>query len=291
MHSQILKWDRLKLGKIRSYMALQKKSHFFCQVSHSTKTLPLLAHHRKYQLTSFCLMDNMRILQHYVKDYFILAGCAKFTGGSVFYYPGFTATRPEDEIKFSSELSHLLSRPLGLEAVLRVRASHGIKMTAFHGNFFLRSTDLLSLPNVNPGSSFAVEMSIVETLSSQTACFQTALLHTSSNGNVFVNLGERRIRVMTLALPVTTSMSEIYMRADQIAIAGLLAKKAVERALTSKIEDAREALFYKLTEMLALYKSTFNQSTHSAQLLISDNLKLLPILILGLIKNVVSFLI
>jgi protein transport protein SEC24 len=100
------------------------------------------------------------------------------------------------------------------------------------------------------------------------------------------DLGERRIRVITLALPVTSSMSDIFSNADQIAIASVLAKKAVERSITSKIEDAREALFYKLTEILAQYKTAFNQSTHSAQLLICDNLKLLPILILGLIKNV-----
>jgi protein transport protein SEC24 len=113
-----------------------------------------------------------------------LAGCSKFTGGSIYYYPGFNAGRQEDAVKFTAELSHVLSRPLGLEAVLRVRASHGIKMTAFHGNFFLRSTDLLSLPNVNPDNSYVVEMSIIETLSSATACFQTALLHTSSNGTI-----------------------------------------------------------------------------------------------------------
>lgn len=81
-------------------------------------------------------------------------------------------------------------------------------------------------------------------------------------------------------------MSEIYSSADQIAIASVLSKKAVERSLTTKIEDAREALFYKLTEILANYKSAFKQSTHDAQLLICDNLKLLGILILGLIKNV-----
>lgn len=96
--------------------------------------------------------------------------------------------------------------------------------------------------------------------------------------------------MLTLCLPVTTSMTELFMNADQYAIASLLAKKAVERALTSKLEDAREALFYKLTQILALYKSAFNQGTHIAQVLISENLKLLPVLILGMIKNVTNVL-
>jgi protein transport protein SEC24 len=81
-------------------------------------------------------------------------------------------------------------------------------------------------------------------------------------------------------------MSEIYTHADQIAIGALLGKMAIERSLVSKMEDAREALSYKLSEILAVYKSSFNQSTHTAQLLISENLKLLPVLILGMIKNV-----
>ena len=109
-------------------------------------------------------------------------GCSRFTGGSVYYYSNFLGSRPGDATKFGTELEHLLTRPIGLEAVLRVRASRGIKMTAFHGNFFLRSTDLLSLPNVTPDNSYAVEMSVTENMTTSMACFQTALLHTNSNG-------------------------------------------------------------------------------------------------------------
>jgi protein transport protein SEC24 len=118
-------------------------------------------------------------------DVATLGGIAKFTGGGLYFYQGFNASRAEDAIKFGSELSHLLTRPLGLEAVLRIRASKGIKMTTFHGNFFLRSTDLLSLPNVSPDNAYTIECSITEDIKSTTACFQTALLYTSSNGSCF----------------------------------------------------------------------------------------------------------
>lgn len=47
----------------------------------------------------------------------------------------------------------------------------------------MRSTDLLSLANVNPDSAFAVQMSIEDSLAdSSLACFQAALLYTSSKG-------------------------------------------------------------------------------------------------------------
>jgi hypothetical protein len=52
------------------------------------------------------------------------------------------------------------------------------------------------------------------------------------------------------------------------------------------MEDSREALSYKLTEILAVYKSTFNQASHPQQLMICENLQLLPSYILGMLKNV-----
>jgi protein transport protein SEC24 len=153
-------------------------------------------------------------------DVATLSGCSRFTGGSLYYYSNFSSSRYEDSVKFGTELMHLLSRPLGLEAVLRVRASKGIKMTAFHGNFFLRSTDLLAVPNVNPDNCYCAEMSVTENINASTACFQTALLHTSS-------CGERRIRVLTLAVPLTSHMSEVFSSVDQAGMAALLAKKGI----------------------------------------------------------------
>ena len=102
------------------------------------------------------------------------------------------------------------------------------------------------------------------------------------------HLGERRIRVLTLALPTTTSLSELYASADQIAITTFFANKAVERSLTHKMEDSREYVFQKLVEVLVAYKTSMTSSGAgaSAQLAIAENLKMLPVLVLGLLKNV-----
>ena len=111
---------------------------------------------------------------------------------------------------------------------------------------------------------------------------------------------------MTLAVPITTSPAEVFAGIDQFGLATLLAKKgkfefvhglnlsyiiAVERSLTSKIEDAREALIYKLGEIIAVHKHAFAGSAGGGQLMVTENLKLLPVLILGLIKNVIFLLI
>ena len=61
----------------------------------------------------------------------------------------------------------------------------GLSIHTFHGNFFVRSTDLLSLPNVNPDAGYAVQMSVEESLTdTQLVSFQSALLYTSSKGKV-----------------------------------------------------------------------------------------------------------
>ena len=58
----------------------------------------------------------------------------------------------------------------------------GLSIHTFHGNFFVRSTDLLSLPNISPDAGFGVQVSIEDTLDMNYVSFQAALLYTSSKG-------------------------------------------------------------------------------------------------------------
>lgn len=137
------------------------------------------------------------------------------------------------------------------------------------------------MPAVPQDQSYAIEIQIEEQINTPFVVMQTAVLHTTC-------YGERRIRVITLALPTTTILSEVFASADQVAIATLLANKAVERSLTHKLEDSREYVFQKLVEILIAYKTSMTSggAGASAQLAISENLKMLPVLVLGLLKNV-----
>jgi protein transport protein SEC24 len=156
-------------------------------------------------------------------------------------------------------------------------------MSSFHGNFFVRSTDLLAMPAVPLDQSYAIEIQIEETINTPFVVFQTAVLHTTC-------YGERRIRVVTMALPTTSSLSEVFASADQVAIATFFANKAVERSLTHKLEDARDLVQKSLIDILIAYKTSMTSggAGASAQLAISENLKMLPVLTLGLLKNVSS---
>ncbi len=204
-------------------------------------------------------------------DVATLACLPRYTGGQTYFYPGFNASRSEDALKFSHELAQVLASPICYEAVLRLRTTKGIRATQFHGNFFVRSTDLLALPAVPLDQNYAIECEIEESITAPFVVFQAVVLHSTS-------FGERRIRVINLALPTTTNMSEVYASADQQAIAMLLADKAVERSIHHKLEDARDAVMNKLVDIFTTYKSTMTSagSGASAQLSIAANLSILP---------------
>ncbi|KAI1794435.1 protein transporter SEC24 [Ganoderma leucocontextum] len=215
------------------------------------------------------------------QDVATLACLPHYTSGQSYFYPAFNASRTEDAVKFAHEFGEVLAMPIMLEAVMRVRASKNLRMSSFHGNFFVRSTDLLAMPTVPQDLSYAIEIQIEDNLTAPFVVLQTAVLHTTC-------YGERRIRVVTSAIPTTNSLSDVFASADQIAIATLLANKAVERSITHKLEDARDAVFNKMVEILQAYKASMTAAGAgaSAQLAISENLKMLAVLTLGLLKNV-----
>uniref|UniRef100_A0A8C7V8M9 SEC24 homolog B, COPII coat complex component n=1 Tax=Oryzias sinensis TaxID=183150 RepID=A0A8C7V8M9_9TELE len=161
---------------------------------------------------------DLFLLSSQYADLASLACVSKYSAGSIFYYPSFHHVHnPAQLQKLQKDLERYFTRKIGFEAVMRIRCTKGLSIHTFHGNFFVRSTDLLSLANVNPDSAFAVQVSIEDSLAdSSLACFQAALLYTSSKG-------KRRIRVHTLCLPVVNQLSDVYAGADVQAITCLLA--------------------------------------------------------------------
>ncbi|XP_016151474.1 protein transport protein Sec24A isoform X4 [Sinocyclocheilus grahami] len=226
---------------------------------------------------------------HVAVDLFLLSaqysdlsslGCiSRYSAGSVYFYPSYHKQRsPPQTERLQKDLKRYLTRKIGFEAVMRIRCTKGLSIHTFHGNFFVRSTDLLSLANVNPDAGFGVQMSIEENLLDlQTVSFQAALLYTSSKG-------ERRIRVHTLCLPVVTSLSDIFAGADVQAITALLASMAVDRCVTASLSDARDALINAAIDTLASYRSSV-LTVPQPGLLTPACLRLLPLYILALLKH------
>ncbi|XP_030314759.1 protein transport protein Sec24A [Calypte anna] len=207
-------------------------------------------------------------------------GCvSRYSAGSVYYYPSYHHKHnPVQVEKLQKELKRYLTRKIGFEAVMRIRCTKGLSIHTFHGNFFVRSTDLLSLPNVNPDAGYAVQMSVEESLTDmQVVSFQSALLYTSSKG-------ERRIRVHTMCLPVVTTLSDVYVGADVQAITGLLANMAVDRSVSATLSDARDALVNAVIDSLSAYRSSV-LSLQQPGLMAPYSLRLFPLYVLALLKQ------
>ncbi|KAJ5217399.1 Protein transport protein sec24 [Penicillium chermesinum] len=223
---------------------------------------------------------DMFLFSSQYQDVASLSNLPRYTGGQTYFYPSWSAARSEDVIKFALEFSDYLSSEIGLEAVLRVRATTGLRMSTFYGNFFNRSSDLCAFPAFPRDQAYVVEVAIDETVAKPVVCLQAAVLHTTCNG-------ERRIRVITVALPTTTNLADIYASADQQAVATFFSHKAVERTLSSGLDPAREALQAKIIELLSTYrKELAGGSVGGGGLQFPANLRGLPVLFLALMKNI-----
>ncbi|KAM7263321.1 hypothetical protein ACFE04_001004 [Oxalis oulophora] len=192
----------------------------------------------------------------------------------------------------NSELYRDLTRETAWEAVMRVRCGKGteadfsvftfmgIRFTTYHGNFMLRSTDLLALPAIDCDKAYAMQLSLEETLlTTQTVYFQVALLYTAS-------CGERRIRIHTLAAPTVADLGEMYSQADTGAIVSLFSRLAIEKTLFSKLEDARNFVQLKIVKALKEYRNLYSvQHRLGSRMIYPESLKFLPLYGLALCKS------
>jgi len=111
------------------------------------------------------------------------------------------------------------------------------------------------------------------------ALFQSALLYTSSKG-------DRRIRVHTLALPISSDPQTIYNNLNIDACISLLAKLAVNKANSASLGDAREAMQYAVIDPLIKYRTDYCPSAKgSGKLVVPKSQRLLPLYISSLLKS------
>ncbi|CAN4083632.1 unnamed protein product [Withania somnifera] len=211
-------------------------------------------------------------------DIATLGTLAKYTGGQVYYYPSFQASIHKDRLHH--ELTRDLTRETAWESVMRIRCGKGVRFTTYHGNFMLRSTDLIALPAVDCDKAYAMQLSLEETLlTSPTVYFQIALLYTSSSG-------ERRIRVHTAAAPVVSDLGEMYRLADTGAIISLFTRLAIEKTLTSKLEEARNSIQLRIVKALREYRNLHAvQHRVAGRMIYPESLKYLPLYGLALCKS------
>jgi len=182
-------------------------------------------------------------------QYCDLATCAELchlTAGRLRYYPRFHAAK--DGERLTQDIFRSLTTVCATEAVMRVRASSGVKVTRFHGSFTMRARDLLSLPQSDPdgveGFEFAFEE---ELIAGKFIALQSAVLYTTMDG-------ERRIRVTNQAVPLTNNPGEVAQGMQPDVVSAILFKRAVAdvREPAGGLDQARNQLkvaFWRFLEV------------------------------------------
>jgi protein transport protein SEC24 len=208
---------------------------------------------------------------HY-SDVATLGSLSRYTAGQVYWY-GPSYSPASDGARFAADLERDLTRNTGFEAVMRVRATKGVNIANFYGNFFIRGTDLLALPNVTCDTAFNVELALdPEALApGSIVSVQAALLYTTSGG-------ERRIAVHTLARPVTSILADLFRNVDCDALVNTMAKIALDNTLRHGLTAARRYLHNTLVDVMRAYKASASSglSGHGALAMNSGSLSRLP---------------
>ncbi|KAI8522967.1 hypothetical protein RHMOL_Rhmol13G0038400 [Rhododendron molle] len=229
--------------------------------------------------TKYQISVNIYAFSDKYTDIASLGTLAKYTGGQVCYYSSFHSAIHKEKLRH--ELARDLTRETAWEAIMRIRCGKGLRITSYHGNFMLHSTDIIALPAVDCDKAFAMQFTLEETLlTTQTVYFQVGLLFTSSSG-------ERRIRVHTAAIPVVADLGEMYRQADTGAVVSLLCRLAIEKTLSYKLEEARNSIQQRIIKALKEYRNLYAvQHRLVGRMIYPESLKFLPLYGLALCKSI-----
>lgn len=205
----------------------------------------------------------------------------RYTAGQTHFYPGWSATNVNDVIKFSKEFSKHITMDLCMEGVIRGRGSSGLKFNTFYGHFFNRSSDLCAFPTVPRDQGYVFEYTIDESISKEYCYIQIGALLSSNNA-------QRRIRVITIALPTTDNIGQVYASVDQLATTDYFTAKAVSMVNSgTSFEETREFFDKSVQDILAVYKAenVVSNTAGGAPLRLCANMRMFPLLMHSLTKN------
>lgn len=200
------------------------------------------------------------------------------TGGQLFYYPGFNAKKDGDAL--TRDVYHNVNRNTGYDGVMVFRCSKGLRVVEHIGNFYQRRPNELELPSIDCDKTFGIRVEHIDKLKAgEEASIQCAMVYTTS-------AGIRRIRVHTISVPIVNAIPSLYRYADIDAIINLSLKQASRQLFTSStISETQQALTETCIETLYIYRKHCAASSPSAQLILPETLKLLPLATVGLVKH------
>uniref|UniRef100_A0A8C6UZ17 SEC24 homolog C, COPII coat complex component n=1 Tax=Neogobius melanostomus TaxID=47308 RepID=A0A8C6UZ17_9GOBI len=223
-----------------------------------------------------CCVDLFLFPNQYV-DMTTLGVVPVSTGGSVYKYTYFQAAT--DQERFLNDLRRDVEKPMGFDAVMRVRTSTGIRATDFFGSFFMSNTTDVELAGLDCDKAITVEFKHDDKLSEDTgALMQCAVLYTSCSG-------QRRLRVHNMAVNCCSQLADLYRNCETDTIINYFSKFAFRGVLNHPTKTVRDTLVNQCAQILACYRKNCASPSSAGQLILPECMKLLPVYLNCVLKS------
>ncbi|CBZ54213.1 putative sec23/Sec24 helical domain-containing protein [Neospora caninum Liverpool] len=225
-----------------------------------------------------------------------LGSIATHTGGKVFYQHDFLWNR--DYRRIYEDLHRLLTSPLAFMCEAKLRTSTGVAvdkiLAPFGGPRVLYDQTAFRIPRMDADLTVAFlckhtqQLDSVKQVYVQFVCAYTPLQPLesgrSSDASCEASPPRRYLRVHTLSMPVTFSLSSLFRFAEVESTVAVMARLAAKMVLHSE-KDWREKTMEPLVAILHAYRANCASTSSAGQLILPDSLKLLPIYIMALFKH------
>merc|ERR1719414_622235 len=223
-----------------------------------------------------CSVDLFLFNNAYI-DIATISQVSRLTGGQLYKYTYFQ--QEMDGKRFLADLASNLSRPIVFDAIMRVRTSTGVRPVEFYGSFYMENTTDTELASLNSDSAIACEIKYDDKLTDEDGVYiQAALLFTSVSG-------QRRLRVINLALNCGSSMADMYRNCELDTIVNFTAKQSIARLMENNPKTVKEALVNNCAQILACYRKNCASPSSAGQLILPECMKLLPLYTNCLLKS------
>ncbi|XP_076007622.1 protein transport protein Sec24C isoform X2 [Genypterus blacodes] len=223
-----------------------------------------------------CCVDLFLFPNQYV-DIATLGVVPVSTGGSIYKYTYFQAQT--DKERFLNDLRRDVQKPVGFDAVMRVRTSTGIRATDFFGSFFMSNTTDVELAGLDCDKAVTVEFKHDDKLSEETGAFmQCAVLYTSCSG-------QRRLRVHNMAVNCCSQLADLYRNCETDTIINFFSTYAFRGVLNSPTKVVRDTLINQCAQILACYRKNCASPSSAGQLILPECMKLLPVYLNCVLKS------
>lgn len=208
-----------------------------------------------------------------------------YTNGNLYFYKNFRLDAHYKNL--FNQIRKTITKPTGWEAVVRTRFSRGYKISSFVTPVLISNGDLLIMSAIDSDQSYAMGLDVADQADASGknmnvafandsfVYIQSAVLYTHSEGT-------RRIRIHNACYPIANRLFDIFNSIDVETLATFYLKSIIDKIFKSK-KIANSVISADVS-----YKgfvSTVLSTQQSLKKELPDNLTILPLYVLGMLKN------